>query len=265
MKRFLREHGMAFVLSLTAVMVFSFLLVFVQMALAGDSPAEKKGAALSICPKTKIADNDKCMTCHVAPNFQLREANPDACYDYPDPDIKIRTTAKGERYGYYLLTPIDSNGIFKFFDYMRQHKIKFVKVEIFSPGGSVMQAWRIVGLFQRFQAEGGTIETEVSGFAASAGFLIFVAGSVGHRVVAPNAELMWHEVQSFKMYDLSNPSDKEDEARVLRHFQNTANTFIASRSKMSKEDIDAAIKKKEFWIKGAEALEFGFADKVLGE
>lgn len=118
---------------------------------------------------------------------------------------------------------------------------------------------------QDWQDSGGVIETRVNGFAASAGFLIFVARSKGHRLVGKQSDLMWHELISFKMFDVSSPSDKEEEGRVLRHLQNIRNDWLATRGKLSKKEIDDLVHKREFWMSGKQAVDYGFADKFIGE
>ena len=103
---------------------------------------------------------------------------------------------------------------------------------------------------------------ELYGYAASAGFLVFQAGS--ERYVFARSEGMWHEVRSVVMKEVT-PSNSEHEAAIFRHFQDNANSYIASRSKVSKAKLDAKIKFREWWMTGTEMVEFGFADGLLGQ
>ena len=77
---------------------------------------------------------------------------------------------------------------------------------------------------------GVKVETRCLGFAASAAFLIFSAGH--DRVASPTAEFMWHECRSWAFFDEKNPSKLEDEARIFRHLQDTANKYLAGVSKV---------------------------------
>jgi ATP-dependent protease ClpP protease subunit len=233
------------------------------------------------CPKTKMVES--CLTCHVIPTFELKEKRPDATYDYPNTRTKIlgfeecKTIEQNQRYigptakieclkGHFFLDSIVDEQVADAFRYWNRHGIKHVIFEIHSPGGNLFSAQRIVSLFQYWQSQGGIVETRIYGFALSAGFHIFVAGNLGQRFVGPQAELMWHEIQSFKFLDYSSPSDKEDEGAVLRHLQDTRNEWLASRSKLTKDELDQKIRKKEFWMSGKEAVEkYGFADAYIGQ
>ncbi len=229
---------------------------------AKSPPLQIKGK----CPRTQvIGDLHDCLRCHVAPSFKLKESALDAHYDYPTSETKFIEWKDGVPVkGKFSLTEISSKDVEKFFAYMESHKVKHVVIEIHSPGGSLFEAWKIVGLMQAWEANGGIVETRTYGFAASAGFLIMVSGSRGHRYVSPQAELMWHELMLIQFgLKISSPSDTEEEGRVMRHLQDTANQWLHERSKMTKEQIDNAVRKREFWMNGRQAVEYGFADKLL--
>lgn len=217
----------------------------------------------SICPTTKM-DKD-CLTCHESPGFELKPIKEKDPADIYDPPYGVEWIIdKGEYTLYYKLTNIHDGQVFDFYQYASRHSADRVIIEIYSPGGGLMAAWRIVGLIKMYENRGIKTETRVHGYAASAGFVIFVSGSKGMRMISPQAELMWHELVTFKMYDVSGPSDKEDEAKVLRHLQDTSNSFLASVSKLTKKEWDALTRKKEFWTNGKQALEkYGLADGYL--
>ena len=160
-----------------------------------------------------------------------------------------------------LITDIVSVQVEDFFEYIRWHpEIRHVIFEVHSPGGSLFQAWRIVGLMEYWKSRGLIIETRVHGFAASAGFVVFANGTKGHRFASKTAELMWHELLSFSMFKVDRPSDIEDEAKVLRHLQDTCSTYLAERSNLTKEEWDEKVHKKDFWINGVQAIEYGISD-----
>lgn len=236
------------------------LIIIGMLLLAAIAVAEEDKPlrnAPTFCPKTKISDQKQCLNCHTAPNFRLRESAPLEGYLHPDWLRLVNSQFEG----YFLMTDTDAVPIDEFFKYLNRHGVKRATIEIFSPGGSMMQAWRIVATIEANpQIE---VTTKVKGYAASAGFMILVAGK--KRLVSPTSLLMWHELQTFKMFDISSPSDKEEEARVLRLFQDNANSWLAARSKISKDRLDQLIKKKEFWMTGKQAIEMGFADGFLNE
>lgn len=226
----------------------------------------------SICPVSKISDNARCMDCHTVymnngkPKFGLKEISPHACYKYPNQYFEFVDGPKGKE-GYFKVGDIDANNFEEVFSYLKRYpEVKHLTVELHTPGGSIYQMWRIIALMDDFKATGRTISCIVRGFCASAGFVILNNATPGMRFVAPNAEIMWHEVLSIELvfgFKVSSPSDKEDEARILRHFQDNGNSFLASKGKMSKEEIDDRIRKKEWWMTGAEAVKLGFADGLI--
>ena len=246
----------------TLIAILVAVLILPLSASAQTTPSTSSPPVLKgQCPAPKIVgDVEACLKCHVMAEskFRLKEFAPDAFLDYPS-GAKIKDSV-----GYYTLEAIDSERFEKALTYLKQHGMKRIVVQIYSPGGSMMGAWKIIGLMREAQAEGIVIETRVYGLAASAGFLIFASGTKGYRLATPTAELMWHELLSFKLFDISGPSLKEYEAKVLRHLQDNANNFIASVSNLSKGKIDELIRNKEFWMNGAEAYKNGIADKLIG-
>jgi len=228
------------------------LLLLLAMAIGVPGFAAEKIHPESICPKTKISQQSQCLTCHTWPSFKLKQNDSREGLIYPN---WITFTPQNKPIGYLLIEHVSSDTVNSFYEYIDNMAIKNATVEIFSPGGSMMQAWRIIAIMEQYKHIHTT--TIVRGFAASAGLIIFCAGE--QRLVHPRALLMWHEISQFKMFDVSSPSDKEDEARVLRLFQSNLNDWLSKKSKLTKEEIDQKIRKREFWFTGKQAVEFGFA------
>lgn len=232
-------------------------------ALAKDEPKPLPAE----CPKTKMQES--CLRCHVVPSFKIKEQNPHRLYEYPNTNTKI-IEADGKKVAYFLLEGAVEHGatgnrVQEFLEYARQRGFKHVVIEVQSQGGSLFEGWRIHGLLEAAKKKGMVIETRCYGMAMSAAFIIFASGSQGHRIVSPEAELMWHELISFKLFAVDSPSSSMDEAIVLRHLQDTANSWLASVSHMTKDEIDRKVHKKELWLRGTEAIEAGFADRMLGQ
>ena len=231
-------------------------------ALCEEHFADKK-PEVARCPVTTIMGKaSDCLLCHIIGNFRVKETVPDKWRDYPNRNMRVVEDGK-QMVAYYYLTEIYSGQIDEFFNYITRYNIKQAVLEIHSPGGSLFDAWRIVGLMNVAKTRGIVVETRCNGFAASAGFLIFISGTMGHRAISPTAELMWHELYSLKFLAIDTPSSSEDEARTLRHLQDTANAYIASRSSLTKDELDKRVRNKEFWMNGAQALKDGFADIEL--
>lgn len=253
----------------TIAAILLMVLLVIGLAFADDEEEKEEKPKLN-CPKTLIHDQDKCMNCHVmvGKEFTIKETETDAALDYPTPQMKILNYGKPNAIGYYLLigdvTTPETGAVANFFRYLEKHNISHAVMEVFSYGGGLFNGWRIKHLMDKWTAKGNIIETEVGGCAASAAAIIFVAGTDGYRTMNAQSELMFHELWTFKFIDISSPSDKEDEARVLRHLQDTITGWLATKGKKTKEELDALMRKKEFWINGKEALELGFADKIIG-
>ena len=209
------------------------------------------------CPVSQMSDQDKCLLCHIQPTFAVKEPNPDDLYDYPNRNTKI----KGDS-GYIRVNAIDADVFLDSVEYLAdRHGIKNITVEVSSFGGSLFDAWGIQGTMAQYERKGVVFTTTCSTYAMSAGFLVLVAGT--NRLVSSKAELMFHELWTFEMFKISTPSGTEEQAKILRHIQDSASTWLASKSKLTKEEIDAKIHKSEWWMNGNEAHEAGFVDGFL--
>lgn len=245
--------------------LIAILIVLFAMSVgAMETPAEEKAPEIKgKCPKTEIVgDADDCLKCHIAGSFAIKETKRNATRTFPNYSMDVFVDDQGE-YGYFLLIEIDADGVKEFFDYLYHSKIKRATIEIFSPGGSLFSAWRIVGIMNMAKSKGMIVETRCHGFAASSGFLIFISGSMGHRLISPQSEIMWHELSIGSYLKIETPTSSEAEAEILRHLQNTANEYIAGRCNLSKKELDLRVKNKEFWLNGKEAYRDGFADRLL--
>lgn len=240
--------------------------------LNGKMVAQETRPIKSICPKTLMENS--CTQCHVMSNgkWMLKETKPDAHLDPPS-GTQIKNFGTTDAYGYMEVGEIDyemTERIKNHFDYLRKHNIKKSQMEILSGGGHLLLGWRAKAFMDEWKLEGGIVETRVRALAASAAFLIFLAGSDGYRVANATAELMMHELKSieggFLFIKQSTPSSMEEEAKTLRHMQTTINDWIAKRGKMDKKKITECLQFKELWMTGKQAKdEYGFVDVVIGE
>ena len=240
-------------LLIITIIILSLSLLIVDYTKSQNNTDSGKG-----CPRTKMTD--ECLKCHTTPSFKLKEPPLDETQNYPTNKMRI---LNGK--GYYYMNVIDDSDLKVFLDYLSFRKINHAVIEIHSPGGGLFAASRITNLLQHWGKSGRIVETRVYGFALSGGFLIMIAGTPGYRFVSKYSDIMWHEIISIEMFaiKISTPSDKEEEARILRHLQDVRNRWIASKGKLSKEEIDEKVRKKEWWMTGIEAVKFGFADKFL--
>jgi len=227
------------------------------------------------CPKTLITDNSKCMDCHKL------VATPQGGVEFGFEEISVLDNYTAKPYGLELtydgkmitpyiewtdISPGSSSGLRAAMDYIKWHPefSKTIVIEINSFGGSLFDAWRMVGIMDQYKEQGYIFQTQCMGKAMSAGFVLFANGNKGHRFVNPRAEFMWHELWSFEFFKINTPSKKEHEAEVFRHLQDNIHEWLAERSNMEKDEMDAFVEFKEYWVNGQEMLEVGFADAPLG-
>ena len=260
--------------TLIIVLSFLFMCAVAHAQPFEIIPIEPKTPPLIGCPVTNYTDNEKCISCHRmvqgdnGPEFGLKEVLSDAYYDYPTGRYEFRIfTENGVKKAWYLLTSIESTDIQDIDFYLKSHPdIKTLQIEVYSGGGSIMAAWRIVGWMDKMKAAGYTIETHCYGMALSAGMVVYANGSIGHRYASPTAEFMAHEVMTFKMFDVSTPSKKQDEADVLRHLQDNIVDWLASRAKnITSQELADEVQRLEYWINGTDAFRVGFVDHLVQE
>ena len=251
------------VLLVILVAPFSVLAYAGSPLKAADGKKIELKTKTSSCPEyPTMVDEYTCMECHIrGKSFALREKDPQDKYDYPSWNVKI--VAPG--FGYYLMDNINAKPFVAALDYMiNKHNVKHVAIEINNPGGSLFAAWRMIGYMANYEKQGIVFETRVYGYGMSAGFMMLLAGTPGHRYAGSGATLMWHELLTFKFLSIETPSSTEDEARIMRELQNTVNTWMSKRSNMTKEEIDKKVHRQEWWMSGLEAKKKGFVDHVIG-
>lgn len=247
-------------------LVLIFSLLFTINGFCEPITEEEKDNG-GTCPITQIkGDSYACFQCHTKKTFKIKEIVPFEDWEMPNNQSSMIYENEKPVAIYQIYGGIGSSEpkqINEFFTYLEiNHKeVRKMIIEIHSGGGSLFEGYKTVGVMKYWRSKGYHIETRVHGFAASAAFFIFCGGET--RLVSPESELMWHELITFEFFSMSGPADKEDQAAVLRHLQDTANTMLSEVSNMTKEEIDQKIRKKEYWMNGRQALEAGFATGIL--
>ncbi len=245
------------------VALFSIVVLFaVSLAVhAGDQESEPNEKPELFCPKTKISDNDRCMDCHVIPDFALKEIKPNNRLDIP-----TNANVHENVFTYYMDGAVEYGSFRRAVEWLRWHpQYNEIVIELHSPGGSLATAWKLVGMLEGLRSQGYHITTRVEGFAASAAFIIFQAGDI--REIGPLAETMHHELWTVTWLSVDTPSSKEDEAKVLRHLQTTVHKWLVTRCSkpITVEELDDLVHKKDYWMNSEDVLEAGFADRYIGE
>ena len=148
--------------TIIALLLGLFIIASLAYAEYGAMPIteEKEKPPETWCPKTRITDNDKCFLCHTQPDFKLKESPPENAMDLPY-GVEL---VDGKLY--YTVDRISSQSVSAFFKYLYWHPgFKHVVMEIHSPGGSLLDAWKIIGLMDEAKARNVIIETRCTPIA----------------------------------------------------------------------------------------------------
>lgn len=132
-----------------------------------------------------------------------------------------------------------------------------VTVHINSNGGDLKEG---LGIYNTLKSR-ENVTTICEGFAASAGSVVFAAGS--RRVMQPASLLFIHQA-SFMSVD-GNADDFAKYADDLRTITETAvNAYLESGVNISREELDNMLR-AETWIKPEDALRMGFATEIAAD
>lgn len=126
-----------------------------------------------------------------------------------------------------------------------------------SPGGSVIHGLALYDFLEEVKNKGTRITTVARGMAASMGGILLQSGN--ERVVGKNAHVLIHELSTLGIGKLS---EIEDEIKFAKRLQERALDILASRSTLSKKQIETRWKRKDWWLDANECVEYGFADRV---
>ncbi|WP_418162853.1 head maturation protease, ClpP-related [Pantoea vagans] len=129
-----------------------------------------------------------------------------------------------------------------------------VIVNINSPGGDMFEGLAIYNLLREYE---GKVTVKVLGLAASAASIIAMAGD--EVQIGRGAFLMIHNCW---VYAMGNRHDLAQVAADMEPFDKAMNDIYGSRTGLSSESIEAMMN-AETYIGGSDAVEKGFADRLL--
>jgi len=106
------------------------------------------------------------------------------------------------------------------------------------------------------------IKTIVIGKAYSAGAMILLAGTHGHRFALKNSEILLHEVASQMAW--SKNSQIIENAKNINLINKRLKEIVKENSKMSDKEIELYFNSnKDIFITSQQALKYGIIDKIL--
>ena len=133
---------------------------------------------------------------------------------------------------------------------------KDILLYINSPGGSVYAG---LGIYDTMQYVRPDIVTICTGLAASMGAILLCAGANGKRSALKHSRVMIHQPSGGIG---GQTSDIEITAKQILTLRNELYEIIASHTGKSFEEIHKDAD-RDFWMKSAEAKEYGLIDEVL--
>jgi ATP-dependent Clp endopeptidase proteolytic subunit ClpP len=129
-----------------------------------------------------------------------------------------------------------------------------IDLRIHSPGGSVLDGWAIANGIKNHPAH---VVARVEGLAASMGSVVLM--SADEIEVPQNAYVMIHNVSGGAF---GEADELESMAALMRKLQDDVTDFYANATGKDREEI-ADMMAAETWMNGQDAVENGFATRVL--
>lgn len=135
---------------------------------------------------------------------------------------------------------------------------KDINFYINSPGGVVTAGMAIYDTIQYIKPD---VATVCIGQAASMGALLLTAGTRGKRFALPNARIMIHQPLGGAQ---GQATDIKIQATEILRMKDTLNEIIAKHTGQDIEKV-AADTERDFFMSGAQALEYGIIDRVVSD
>jgi ATP-dependent Clp endopeptidase proteolytic subunit ClpP len=132
-----------------------------------------------------------------------------------------------------------------------------MRIILNSPGGVVSDGLALYDTIREFRNAGHKIEVHGQGQVLSMSAIVLQAATV--RSMSENAYLMVHEVQHGGG---GRSSQMRDESLLVQRIQNQLCEILASRSRLSVEEIARKWDRQDWWMSAAEALETGLIDEI---
>ncbi|UHA73416.1 ATP-dependent Clp endopeptidase proteolytic subunit ClpP [Paenibacillus sp. 481] len=133
---------------------------------------------------------------------------------------------------------------------------KDIFMYINSPGGSVSAGFGIYDTMQYIKPQ---IHTICTGFAASFGSMLLLAGAKGKRFALPNSEIMIHQPHGGAQ---GQASDIAISAKRILRTRAKIVQITAEQTGQPIEKIESDMD-RDYFMSAEEAVEYGIIDKVL--
>lgn len=138
---------------------------------------------------------------------------------------------------------------------LKEYERKPIKLFINSPGGNTYDMWSLIDILLTSKTP---IHTCCTGYAMSAAFMIFLAGS--ERIITSHATLMYHQLSGFRH---GKYQDLVEDRAELDWIQTQIDEYVVERTKITKDDLSKNRERKQDWyFHGDDAIKYGVATRV---
>ena len=135
---------------------------------------------------------------------------------------------------------------------------KDISFYINSPGGVVTAGMAIYDTIQYIKPD---VSTVCIGQAASMGALLLCAGAEKKRFALPNSRIMIHQPLGGAQ---GQATDIQIQANEIQRMKDTLNEIMSTHTGQDVKKI-AEDTERDFFMSGAEALEYGIVDRVVAD
>ena len=140
----------------------------------------------------------------------------------------------------------------------RNEKKKFLTLVINSPGGDVNACFALIDTMKGSKIP---IHTVGLGLIASCGFLMFIAGEKGHRVLTPNTSILSHQ------YSWGSGGKEHELYAIVKEFELSTERMINHYKKCIDGMTEAKIRQyllppSDVWLSAQEAKKLKICDSV---
>jgi ATP-dependent protease ClpP protease subunit len=137
--------------------------------------------------------------------------------------------------------------------------LETLEIEINSPGGSVLDGYRVYHSLMGMRERGVKVIATGNGIVASMASVIFMAAD--ERRITQGSRIMIHEAQQVVAGD---SGDHARAAKILDEMSDEIAGIYAGVTGAGKDEM-RELMKKETWMGAAEAVERKFADSIVGK
>lgn len=132
-----------------------------------------------------------------------------------------------------------------------------IHLYINSHGGYVDDMWSLISLIESSKTP---IYTYCTGYAMSAGFMIFIAGH--KRFISKYARLMYHQLSGGSYGTYQDMKENVDDC--YKQYEKMK-VYVLKHTKITKDKLeDIRAHKTDWYMDSDEAIKYGCADKIYG-